>query len=215
MCIRDSFSWADFLSRNNDELVATWGNLANRVTSFAYKHWDGKVPEPGDLGSEDRELLQEIEGGFETIGAHLEAVQIRAALQEAMRLAREANGYLDRAPWFKVIDEDKQAAARTVYTALRAVDSLKVLFAPFLPFSSEKLHSALGYEGRLFGDQRIETYQEETRSHSALIYEAANAIGRWEPSELPAGQSLTKPKPLYKKLDDDIVEQELARLGPE
>ena len=213
---RDSdFSWADFLSRNNDELVATWGNLANRVSSFAYKHWDGKVPEPGELGSEDQKLLQVIEGGFETIGAHLEAVQIRAALQEAMRLAREANGYLDRAPWFKVIDEDKQAAARTVYTALRAVDSLKVLFAPFLPFSSEKLHSALGYEGHLFGDQRIETYQEETRSHSALIYEAADAIGRWEPSELPAGQSLTKPKPLYKKLDDDIVEQELARLGQE
>ncbi len=213
---RDSdFSWADFLSRNNDELVATWGNLANRVTSFAYKHWEGKVPEPGDLGSEDRELLQEIEGGFETIGAHLEAVQIRAALQEAMRLARKANGYLDRAPWFKVIEEDKPAAARTVYTALRAVDSLKVLFAPFLPFSSEKLHTALGYEGHLFGEQRIETYQEETRAHSALVYEGAGAIGRWAPSELPAGQSLAKPKPLYKKLDDDIVELERARLGME
>jgi len=211
---RDSaFSWADFLSRNNDELVATWGNLANRVTSFAYKHWDGEVPEPGDLGSEDQELLQEIEGGFETIGAHLEAVQIRAALQEAMRLARKANGYLDRAPWFKVIEEDKPAAARTVYTALRAVDSLKILFAPFLPFSSEKLHTALGYEGHLFGEQRIETFQEETRAHSALVYEGAGAIGRWTPSELPAGQSLAKPKPLYKKLDDDIVDQELERLG--
>ena len=213
---RDSdFSWADFLSRNNDELVATWGNLANRVTSFAYKHWDGKVPEPGELGSDDQKLLGEIEGGFETIGAHLEAVQIRAALQEAMRLAREANGYLDRAPWFKVIEEDKPAAARTVFTALRTVDSLKVLFAPFLPFSSEKLHAALGYEGHLFGEQRIETYQEETRAHSALVYEAAGAIGRWAPSELPAGQSLAKPKPLYKKLDDDIVELERARLGME
>jgi methionyl-tRNA synthetase len=211
---RDSdFSWADFLSRNNDELVATWGNLANRVTSFAYKHWDGKVPEPGDLGAQDQELLQLVEGGFETIGAHLEAVQIRAALQEAMRLAREVNGYLDRAPWFKVIDEDKQAAARTVYTALRAVDSLKILFAPFVPFSSESLHTALGYEGRLFGEQRIETYQEETRDHSALIYDGASAIGGWTPSELPAGQSLAKPKPLYRKLDDDIVEQERALLG--
>jgi methionyl-tRNA synthetase len=213
---RDSdFSWADFLSRNNDELVATWGNLANRVTSFAYKHWDGKVPEPGNLGPEDQKLLQAIEGGFETIGAHLEAVQIRAALQEAMRLAREANGYLDRAPWFKVIDEDKQAAARTVYTALRAVDSLKVLFAPFLPFSSEKLHAALGYEGRLFGEQRIENYQEETRAHEALIYDSSNASGKWEASDLPAGQQLAQPKPLYKKLDDDIVELERAQLGME
>ena len=211
---RDSdFSWEDFLSRNNDELVATWGNLANRVISFAYKHWEGKVPVPGDLGSEDHKLLQVIEGGFETIGAHLEAVQIRAALQEAMRLAREANGYLDRAPWFKVIEEDKPAAAKTVYTALRAVDSLKILFAPFVPFSSESLHTALGYEGRLFGEQHIETYQEETRAHSALIYDGTSAIGRWAPSELPAGQSLAKPKPLFKKLDDEIVDLERARLG--
>ena len=211
---RDSdFSWADFLSRNNDELVATWGNLAKRVTSFAYKHWDGRVPEPGDLTAQDQELIEQVEGGFETVGAHLEAVHMRAALQEAMRLAREVNGYLDRAPWFKVIEEDRPAAARTVYTALRAVDSLKILLAPFLPFSSEKLHTALGNDGRLFGEQRIETYEEETRTHSALIYDGANAIGRWAPSELPAGQALAKPKPLYKKLDDDIVELERARLG--
>ena len=128
-------------------------------------------------------------------------------------MAREVNGYLDRAPWFKVIEEDRLAAARTVYTALRAVDSLKILLAPFLPFSSEKLHTALGNEGRLFGEQRIETYEEETRTHSALIYDGANAIGRWAPSELPAGQALAKPKPLYKKLDDDIVELERTRLG--
>ncbi len=213
---RDSdFSWADFLSRNNDELVATWGNLANRVTSFAYKHWDGKVPEPGELSAQDQELLRLVEGGFETVGAHLEAVQIRAALQETMRLAREVNGYLDRAPWFGVIDEDKPTAARTVYTALRAVDSLKILFAPFVPFSSEKLHTALGYDGQLFGDQQIETYEEQTRAHDALIYDSSRASGKWAPSELPAGQALAKPKPLYKKLDEDIVEQELARLGLE
>ena len=213
---RDSdYSWADFLSRNNDELVATWGNLANRVSSFAYKHWEGKVPEPGDLGSQDQELLKRVEGGFETVGAHLEAVRLRAALQEAMRLAREVNGYLDRAPWFSVIDEDKPAAARTVYTALRAVDSLKMLFAPFVPFSSERLHTALGNGGRLFGEQRIETYQEETRAHSALIYDGAGATGRWAPSELPPGQSLAKPKPLYRKLEEDIVELERAGLRKE
>ncbi len=210
---RDSdFSWADFLSRNNDELVATWGNLANRVSSFAYKHWEGKVPDPGDLESADKELLQAVEGGFETVGAHLEAVQLRAALQEVMRLAREVNGYLDRAPWFGVIKEDKPTAARTVYTALRAIDSLKVLISPFLPFSSEQLHTALGHEGQLFGDLRIERYEEETRGHSALIYDDSRAMGRWAPSELAAGQQLAEPKPLYKKLDDDIVEQERASL---
>jgi len=90
---------------------------------------------------------------------------------------------------------------------------LKILLAPFLPFSSEKLHTALGYEGRLFGEQLIETYEEETRAHSALIYDGAGATGRWAPSELPSGQTLAKPKPLYKKLDEDIVELERTRLG--
>lgn len=210
---RDSeFSWADFLSRNNDELVATWGNLANRVISFAYKHWDGKVPEPGELGGHDKELLHLIEAGFQTVGTQIEAVHLRAALAEAMRLAREVNGYLDRAPWFGVINEDKPGAARTVYTALRAIDSLKVLFAPFLPFSSERLHTALGNRGRLFGEQRIESFQEQTRSHEALTYDASSASGTWEPSQLPAGQVLAEPKPLYTKLDDSIVEEERARL---
>ena len=211
---RDSdFSWADFVSRNNDELVATWGNLANRVISFSYKHWEGKIPEPGELRGPDKELLHIVEAGFETVGREIEAVRLRAALADAMRLARVVNGYLDRSPWFGVIESDRGAAATTVYTALRAIDSLKVMLSPFLPFSSQQLHRALGYPDALFGEQRIETYQEKTRSHEALVYAAEEAAGRWEPSRLPAGQQLAPPAPLYKKLDDDIVEAERARLG--
>ncbi len=207
------FSWADFVRRNNDELVAAWGNLANRVLSFAHKHWDGRVPDPGELGAGDRELLAEIAGGFESVGAQLAAVRLRAGLQEAFRLAREVNGYLDHAPWFGVIQSDRAAAARTVYTALQAIDSLKVLLAPFLPFSSERLHKLLGYKKPLFGDQRIVTYEEQTRSHEALIYDPSAATGNWVPSELPPGRALQQPEPLYQKLDDVIVEQERARLG--
>ncbi len=213
---RDSdFSWADFVRRNNDELVATWGNLANRVLAFAYKHWDGVVPEPGELRPDDRALLTEIESGFDSVGGHIEAVKLRAALQEAMRLAREVNGYLDRAPWFGVIKEDKASAATTVYTALRAIDSLKVLLAPFLPFSSERLHTILGYEKPLFGEQHIETYQEASRSHDALVYDPSPATGHWTASTLEAGREFRRPKPLFKKLDDSIVEQERSRLGAE
>jgi methionyl-tRNA synthetase len=213
---RDSdFSWADFVRRNNDELVATWGNLANRVLAFAYKHWDGVVPEPGELRPDDRALLTEIESGFDSVGGHIEAVKLRAALQEAMRLAREVNGYLDRAPWFGVIKEDKASAATTVYTALRAIDSLKVLLAPFLPFSSERLHTILGYEKPLFGEQHIETYQESSRSHDALVYDPSPATGHWTASTLEAGREFRRPKPLFKKLDDSIVEQERSRLGAE
>ncbi len=211
---RDSdFSWADFVRRNNDELVATWGNLANRVLSFAYKHWDGVVPDPGELRPDDRELLTQIESGFNTIGEHIEAVKLRAGLQEAMRLAREVNGYLDRAPWFGAIKEDKASAATTVYTALRAIDSLKVLMAPFLPFSSERLHTTLGYEQPLFGEQHIESFQESSREHNALTYDPSPGTGRWEASELETGGKIQNPKPLFKKLDNSLVEEERSRLG--
>jgi methionyl-tRNA synthetase len=211
---RDSdFSWSEFVRRNNDELVAAWGNLANRVLSFAYKHFDGQVPDPGELGSLDQELIARVEAGFESIGGLLESVKLRAALQEALALAREVNSYLDHSPWFSVIKEDRQAAARTVYTALRAIDSLKMLFAPFLPFSSERLHHMLGYEQPIFGELQIETFEESERSHEALTYHAGRASGRWQASELAPGQKLQSPEPLYRKLDDELIEQERGRLG--
>jgi methionyl-tRNA synthetase len=211
---RDSdFSWSEFVRRNNDDLVATWGNLANRVLSFTHKHWEGIIPDPGELRPDDQALLELVEAGFDKVGAQLEAVHLRAALQEALSIAREVNGYLDRAPWFGVIKEDRQAAATTVYTALRAIDSLKVLLAPFLPFSSEQLHQTLGYSEPIFGDLHIEEYQESTRSHEALIYDGSSASGSWAPSQLEPGRKFEKPKPLFKKLDSDIVEQERSRLG--
>ena len=81
---RDSdWDWDDFYHRNNDELVATWGNLANRVLSFAFRHWEGVVPDPGELTKKDKALLTEVEKGFETIGAEIEAVHLRAALAES------------------------------------------------------------------------------------------------------------------------------------
>jgi len=171
------------------------------------------VPDPGELRPIDRQILEQIEGGFASVGEHLEAVRLRAALGEAMGLARAVNGYLDRAPWFSVVKQDKAAAATTVYTALSAINSLKVLLAPFLPFSSEKLHALLGYDQPLFGELKIVPRAEATRQHEVLAYDGARATGRWEPSTLAPGQRLQPPAPLYKKLDDSIVEQERAALG--
>jgi len=207
------FSWSEFVRRNNDELVAAWGNLANRVLSFAYKQWEGHVPEPGELRPDDRALIEKIEAGFDSIGAMLAEVKLRAALNETLALTRDVNAYLDQAPWFSVIKEDRQAAATTVYTALRAIDSLKILFSPFLPFSSEQLHQTLGYQDRLFGELRIETYQESERSHDALIYDHSEAQGSWVPSQLQPNQKLQKPQPLFPKLDEEIIEVERAKLG--
>jgi len=207
------WDWNEFLVRNNNELVATWGNLANRVLSFAYKHWEGKVPEPGELRPADKEILAIIEAGFATVGEQLEAVHLRAALLETIRLASEVNKYIDTsAPWFE-IKSDKSAAAKTIYTALRAIDSLKTLLSPFLPFSSERLHAYLGYAQPLFGEQFVETQEDRLGEHQVLRYRNGEASGRWEPSRLAPGQVLQPPAPLFKKLDESIVEEERGRMG--
>jgi methionyl-tRNA synthetase len=140
-------------------------------------------------------------------------------------VAREANGYLDRkAPWFQ-IKEDKAAAAMSVSVTLRVrvVDNLKTILAPTLcvPHTAQRLHEYLathprkgvGYEGQLFGTQHVVEYQEETRSHNALTYDHSGAIGTWAPSVLPAGQALRKPAPLFKKLDESLIDEEYARLA--
>jgi methionyl-tRNA synthetase len=207
------WDWEDFLRRNNDELVATWGNLANRVLSFTYKHWQGEVPDPGELTQKDHDLLSTVEGGFETVARELDAVRLRSALGEAMRLASEVNRYLDQtAPW-TAIKTDRQAAARAIYTALRAIDSLKIMLAPFLPFTSQRLHEFFGYEGQLFGEQSTQTITDAVGEHLALRYHPENATGRWEPSQLKPGHPLNQPSPLFKKLDASIVAEERARLG--
>jgi len=212
--LRDTdWDWAEFVARNNNELVATWGNLANRVLSFAYRNWDGHVPIPGELRPADREILASIENGLLSVGVHLDAVRLRAALGEAMRLASEVNKYLDTAgPWFE-IKTDKFAAATTIYTAIKAIDTLKVLFAPFLPFSCEKLHGFLGYTAHLFGEQYTEPQTDALGVHQVLRYNPAPATGAWQPSQLQPGQELNPPAPLFKKLEESIAEVERAKLG--
>lgn len=212
---RDSdWKWADFVSRNNNELLGKWGNLVNRVLKFAYKHWDGVVPTPETLRPMDVDILAQIEAGFETVAEKLEAVKLRDALQEAMRLASEVNAYLDQAPWFgNTIKEDKPAAATTIYTALRCIDNLKVLFAPFLPFTSARVHEFLGYTEPFWGSLEIREFEESTRKHEALVYDDTVAMGRWEKSQLPAGRALREPEALIKKLDASDIESFRERLG--
>lgn len=212
--MRDTdWDWDDFFHRNNDELVATWGNLANRVLSFTVRHFDARVPEPGPLTSLDEEMIRTVEGGFSSVGAELEAVHLRSALNEAMRLATEVNRYLDQtAPW-KEIKADRQAAARAVYTALRCIDNLSVLFAPFLPHTSERLRSYIGHPQPLFGKQYIQEIHDSLGSHNVLRYDPDDARPGWQPSTLRVGQALADPQPLFKKLDASIVEEERARLG--
>ncbi len=207
------FSWYDFWRKNNDELLATWGNLAHRVLTFTYRNFDQKVPDPGELTPEDQAILQKVEGAFEPVGDLIGKAHFKAALAEVMAVAHEANRYLDeREPW-KVMKEDRRAAAATIYVMLGIINSLKVLFYPFLPFSSQRLHEYLGCEGSLMGASRIETFEEDGKTHEALVYDPPTAKVSWAPSSLPAGQVLKQPEPLFKKLDESVVEEELARLA--
>ena len=201
--MKDSdWDWAEFVARNNNELVANWGNLANRVLSFAFKHWDGHIPQvdPDALRPADLELLDTIEKGFDSVGALLEGVKLRAALGESMKLATAVNQYLDvHSPWKQI----------------KAIDSLKVLFAPFMPFSAEKLHATFGYQTPLFGEQYIQEIGDSLGTHKGLRYRIGNRSNtlNWKPSELQPGGMLNQPAPLFIKLEEDLIEEERARLG--
>ena len=207
------FTWAEFVRRTNDELVATWGNLVNRTLMNAYRNF-GAVPEPGPLQRVDEALLDSIPGRFEAVGAEIEAARFRAALATAIELARDANRYLNEAAPWTLIESDRERAGTILYVALRTVDSLKTLLAPFLPFSSQALHELLGYEGWLAGPLEFrEVTEEGGESHTVLTGDYETWVGSWAPSELPPGRELREPRPLFRKLDAaKVVEDELARL---
>jgi len=213
------WSWAEFVQRNNNELVAAWGNLVHRVLSFTRKHLDGVVPTPGPLTDDDQAIIAQSEAGFQKIGELLTQVKLRGALIETMALVRDTNAYLDRREPWKRIKVDKTDAGTGVYVALRVIDNLKVLLSPFLPFATERLHQYLGYDGQWFGDQEILTNGEALDHNSALTYDGSKATGSWTPSQLKPGQVLREPPPLFKKLgvtaaeETAIIEGERARLG--
>ena len=210
-----NFTWDEFVRRNNDELVATWGNLVNRMLTFTYKNFDQQVPQPGELDEADQELISKVESAFGPIGELLNDCKFKSAIHKVMALAREANRYLDeKAPWFQ-IKQDRQVAATSIYVILRVIDSLKTLFYPFMPISSNELHQMLGYETDLLGRQHIESFEEENKSHLALCYDGTGMEVSWKPSELLAGQKLLQPKPLFKKLDPSVVDDEVHRMTGE
>ncbi len=212
---RDSdWSWQGFVDRNNNELVANWGNLVNRVLNMTKRYFDGVVPEPGELTAADEALLTAIDDGFTSVGDLFDACKFRAAVQEILRLSTLANQYLEEASPWTTAKTDMAATGRALYVAIQAINGLKLLWSPVLPFTSQQLHEMLGESGSLFGRSVLETYSEEARDHVALTYDSAPAVGHWERTEIPAGRQLPKPLPLFKKLDPELAAEEIARLGP-
>ena len=206
------FTWAEFVRRNNDELVVTWGNLVNRTLTSAYRNF-GEVPAAGELVEADQALLEAADGRFAEVGSLIEQARFRAALGEAMAFAREANQYLsDQAPW-ALLASDRERAATVLHVALRTVDSVKLLMTPFLPFSSQRVHALLGHDGQIAGPLEFRELSEDGDTHTVLTGDYDTWVGRWAPSGLRVGQALQEPQPLYRKLDASVVDEELDRVG--
>lgn len=211
---RDSdWSWQGYVDRNNAELVGNWGNLVNRVLNMTKRYFNSEVPHPGLLTEKETALLAEIDAGFDTVASLYDACKFRAVVQENLRLSSLVNTYLEESSPWSTAKTDMQATARSLNTALQAISGLKILWAPILPFTSQQLHQMLGEIGQLFGQQVVEAYEEETRSHVALTYKEAGAVGKWQRAVVENGRLLPQPHPLFKKLDDSVVADELARLG--
>ncbi|MBI4302440.1 MAG: class I tRNA ligase family protein, partial [Chloroflexi bacterium] len=180
------FSWHQFWRRNNDELVATYGNLVHRVLTFVYRHFEGVVPPYKELDGDGQALLAKSQDTLEAMDRSLARCRFREALRSAMSLAQEANRYLDsKSPW-KAVTQDRQGVANTFGVVLGVLACLKTVLCPFLPFSSQRLHNLLGYEGEVQG---------------------------WAFEVPPPGQRLYRPQPLFTKLEEDMVAAETSRLG--
>ena len=209
------FTWSEFRRRNNDELVAGWGNLVNRSVSLAAKNV-GAVPAPGELTDADRALLATTSQAFGTIGDLLGRNRQKAAVSEAMRVVGEANKYLsDQAPW--KLKEDPDRRDTVLHTALQAVSDCNTLLTPFLPHSAQQVHELLGGTGVWSpAPQVVETEDLDDGSPYPIItgdYGDAQAV--WASRPLPPNTPLQPPTPVFKKLDESVVEEELARLEAE
>jgi methionyl-tRNA synthetase len=210
---RDSdWSWDSYIERNNAELVGNWGNLVNRVLNMTNRYFDGRVPDPGSLTEQDEDLLRQVEIAFVDIGELYNACKFRAAIQEALAVSTRVNRYLEETSPWKTAKSDIEATGRSLYVAIQAINALKILFAPVLPFTSQMLHELLGEEGQLFGESEVINVEEKSKSHIALTYDNSKAIGGWSFQPILVGRQIKKAVPLFKKLDPEIAEEELGRL---
>jgi methionyl-tRNA synthetase len=209
------FTWSEFLRKNNDELVAGWGNLVNRSISMAAKNV-GSIPKPGTFTEADVAMLDTSKAAFKTVGGLLERSRQKAAIGEAMKVVADANKYLsDQAPWKLKDPADADRRDTILHVALQVVDDAKTLLTPFLPHTGQRVHELLGGEGIWSGSPEIREVTEGERSYPVISGDYTAGQAKWEPSQLEVGRPLAPPTPVFRKLDPSIVDEELARLEAE
>jgi methionyl-tRNA synthetase len=206
------FTWEQFVTRNNTELVAGWGNLVNRTLSLVAKNV-GSIPPAGEQTPADVEVLAASRDAFQTVGALLDRSQQKAAITEAMRVVGEANKYLsDQAPW-KLKDDPARRDA-VLHVALQLVDDAKALLTPFLPHSSDAVHRLLGNDESWSGLPELTVVDDLDGgpAYPVLTGDYAAAAAVWSSQPIRVGTPIATPTPLFRKLDPSVVEEELARL---
>jgi len=195
------FTWAEFVRRNNDELVATWGNLVHRTLVSAHRNF-GSVPEPGVLTDSDQALIKEVEDALDHVAAQLGQARFQVALKYVMTMAAKVNVYLGTEQPWHTIKTDRARAGTVLYVALRCVDNLKLMLTPFLPFSSQRLHEMLGYKDVIAPQPEVREVDEDGVLHRVITGEYP-VTDRWHASQLAPGHPLPQPLALFKRLDDD------------
>lgn len=214
------FTWAEFVRRTNDELVAAWGNLVNRVASMIHKRV-GAIPQPGQLQPEDKQLLDQVEAGFAEVGQLIETHRQKAALQQIMRLVALANQYVASTEPFKLKTPETQERLHTILWVLaQVIADLNLMFSPFLPSSANAIDRVFGGSGQIAPMPRIEevTDLDQTREDGSdfnypIITGDYGDVPQWGRHEVKIGNTVSKPKPVFEKLDSEIIEEELARLA--
>ncbi|HZI97916.1 MAG TPA: methionine--tRNA ligase [Actinomycetales bacterium] len=205
------FTWAEFVRRTNDELVAGWGNLVNRTASMIHKNF-GHVPEGGPLTDADTALLETTRAAFGTVGDLVARHRQKQAIGEAMRTVGEANRYLsDAAPW--KIKDDPARLGTVLHVAAQAVSDCNTLLAPFLPHAAQAVHEVMGGTG-VFSPMPEVVEVDDLDGGPGYPVIMGNYSGgpRWESAPVVPGTPIGPAKPVFRKLDPAVVDDELAVL---
>jgi methionyl-tRNA synthetase len=209
------FTWAEFVKRTNGELVAGWGNLVNRTATMIHRSF-GEIPPAAELNADDQALLASVNQGFATIGALIERHRQKQALNEAMRVVAEVNKYVtDQAPFKLKADDERERLGTILHVIAQAVSDCTTMLSPFLPHSCNQVHTAMGGVGEIAPMPRIDEVDDLDGGESYLIITGDyTGTPRWGSRPITVGTPISKPFPIFTKLDPSVVEEELARLSP-
>jgi methionyl-tRNA synthetase len=210
------FTWAEFVRRTNDELVAGWGNLVNRTATLIAKNF-GEIPQAVGPTAEDLALLETVERAFDTVGDLIGRNRMKQAIGEAMRTVAEVNKYVsDQEPWKLKGEEQRERLGTVLHVVAQCVADLNLVLAPFLPFSANEVDRAFGGAGDIAPMPRLEEAEDlDGGATYPIITGDYSATPAWRRRPVTVGLPVAKPVPVFRKLDPSVVDEELARLGSE